>query len=224
MMDARVCGSRFARASLPGVGLAGRAVSGLFLGFSGLGWRLHLAGMTPRTEVRGPQPPKTMSSSSSFAGREYDAVVVGSGPNGLSAAITIAEAGHSVVLIEGKETLGGGTRSAELTLPGFLHDVCSCVYPMAVWSPFFRSLPLKERGLEWVEPAAPLAHPLDDGSAIILDRSVEATAENLCEDRERYVRLLSALLSAWPKLESSVQRPFGFPAHPLAAMRFGWTV
>ena len=167
---------------------------------------------------------KTMSSSSSFAGREYDAVVVGSGPNGLAAAITIAQAGRSVLLIEGKETLGGGTRSAELTLPGFLHDVCSCVYPMAVWSPFFRSLPLKERGLEWVQPAAPLAHPLDDGSAVILERSVEATAENLGEDRERYVRLLSALLSAWPKLESSVQRPFSFPAHPLAAARFGWTV
>src|SRR5580700_2143582 len=124
-----------------------------------------------RTAVRGPQSPNTMSSSSSsFAGREYDAVVVGSGPNGLAAAITIAEAGRSVLLIEGKETLGGGTRSAELTLPGFLHDVCSCVYPMAVWSPFFRSLPLKERGLEWVEPAAPLAHPLDDGSATILER------------------------------------------------------
>ena len=167
---------------------------------------------------------ETMSSSSSFAGREYDAVVVGSGPNGLAAAITIAEAGRSVLLIEGKETLGGGTRSAELTLPGFLHDVCSCVYPMAVWSPFFRSLPLKERGLEWVQPAAPLAHPLDDGSAVILERSVEATAENLGEDRERYVHLLSALLSAWPKLESSVQRPFSFPAHPLAAARFGWTV
>ena len=114
---------------------------------------------------------KTMSSSSTFAGREYDAVVIGSGPNGLSAAITIAEAGHSVLLIEGKETLGGGARSAELTLPGFVHDVCSCVYPLAVWSPFFRRLPLRECGLEWVHPAAPLAHPLDDGSAVILERS-----------------------------------------------------
>ena len=156
--------------------------------------------------------------------REYDAVVIGSGPNGFAAAITIAEAGHSVLLIEGKETLGGGTRSAELTLPGFLHDVCSCVYPMAVWSPFFRRLPLDQQGLEWVHPAAPLAHPLDDGSAVILERSVEATAENLGEDRERYMRLMAELLSAWPKLESSVQRPFSFPAHPLAAMRFGWTV
>ena len=169
-------------------------------------------------DARAAADAETMSSSSSFAGREYDAVVVGSGPNGLAAAITIAQAGRSVLLIEEKETLGGGTRSAELTLPGFLHDVCSCVYPMAVWSPFFRSLPLKERGLEWVQPAAPLAHPLDDGSAVILERSVEATAENLGEDRERYVRLLSALLSAWPKLESSVQRPFSFPAHPFAAL------
>lgn len=165
-----------------------------------------------------------MPSSFSLSGREYDAVVIGSGPNGLGAAITIAVAGHSVLLIEGKETPGGGARSAELTLPGFVHDVCSCVYPLGIWSPFFRSLPLEEHGLEWVQPAAPVAHPLDDGSAVVLERSVEATAENLGEDRERYVRLLTPLLSAWPKLESSVLRPFSIPAHPFAAMRFGWTV
>ncbi len=159
-----------------------------------------------------------------FSRPEYDAVVIGSGPNGLSAAITIAEAGHSVLVIEGHETIGGGARSAELTLPGFVHDVCSSVYPMAVWSPFFRRLPLAQYGLEWVHPAAPLAHPLDNGSAVMLERSVELTAQNLGHDARNYRRLMEPLVSAWPKLESSVQRPFSIPAHPFAAARFGLTV
>ena len=120
-----------------------------------------------------------------FSRQEYDAVVIGSGPNGLSAGITIAEAGRAVLLIEGQETIGGGARSAELTLPGFLHDVCSSVYPMAVWSPFFRRLPLAQYGLEWVHPVAPLAHPLDDGSTVILERSLEQTAQNLGADAGR---------------------------------------
>jgi phytoene dehydrogenase-like protein len=169
--------------------------------------------------ARLPEPPKLMP----FPRQEYDAVVIGSGPNGLSAAITIAEAGHSVLVIEGQETIGGGARSAELTLPGFVHDVCSSVYPMAVWSPFFRTLPLAQYGLEWIHPAAPLAHPLDDGSAVMLERSVELTAQNLGDDARRYIRLMGPLLSAWPKLESSVQNPFSIPAHPFAAMRFGLT-
>lgn len=159
-----------------------------------------------------------------FSRKEYDAVVLGSGPNGLSAAITIAEAGHSVLVVEAKETIGGGARSAELTLPGFVHDVCSSVYPMAVWSPFFRRLPLANYDLEWVQPAAPLAHPLDDGSAVMLERSVELTAQNLAEDSGRYRNLMGRLVSAWPKLESSVQRPFSIPPHPFAAARFGFTV
>jgi phytoene dehydrogenase-like protein len=159
-----------------------------------------------------------------FSRTEYDAVVIGSGPNGLSAAITIAEAGHSVLVIEGHETIGGGARSAELTLPGFVHDVCSCVHPMALWSPFFRRLPLAQNGLEWVHPAAPLAHPLDEGSAVVLERSVERTAENVGGDAERYIQLMESLLAAWPKLESSAQNPFSFPAHPFVAARFGLTV
>ena len=155
-----------------------------------------------------------------FARPEYDAVVVGSGPNGLAAAITVAQAGRSVLLIEGEATVGGGARSAELTLPGFMHDVCSAVHPMALWSPFFRQLPLRQYGLEWIHPAAPLAHPLDDGSAVTLDRSAESTAQGLGDDRKRYLRLMEPLIADWPNLESTIVHPFGFPSHPLAAMRF----
>src|SRR5688572_13612301 len=100
----------------------------------------------------------------------YDAVVVGSGPNGLSAAVALARAGRSVLVIEAATTIGGGTRTRELTLPGFQHDVCSAIHPMALASPFFRELPLAEHGLEWIHPPLPLAHPLDDGNAAILDR------------------------------------------------------
>src|SRR5262245_26378388 len=103
----------------------------------------------------------------------YDAVVVGSGPNGLAAAITLARRGLSVLVLEAEATLGGGTLSAELTLPGFVHDVCSAIHPMALASPFFRTLPLAEHGLTWIHPPAPLAHPLDDGTAVVLERSVE---------------------------------------------------
>jgi phytoene dehydrogenase-like protein len=156
--------------------------------------------------------------------REYDAIVIGSGPNGLSAAITMAKAGRSVLLVEGHESIGGGARSAELTLPGFVHDVCSSVHPWAVWSPFFRTLPLAQYGLEFVHPGAPLAHPLDDGSAVILDRSVEVTAQNLGQDCARYLGLMGPLTRSWPKLESTVQKPFGIPPHPFAAARFGLTV
>ena len=106
---------------------------------------------------------------SGFSGRGgYDAVVVGSGPNGLAAAVTLARQHLRVLVLEAEETLGGGTRSAELTLPGFVHDVCSAIHPMAVVSAFFRSVPLHRHGLEWIHPPAPVAHPLDDGTAVLL--------------------------------------------------------
>src|SRR6476620_3936735 len=114
---------------------------------------------------------------------KYDAIVVGSGPNGL------ARAGRSVLVLEQKETIGGGMRSAELTRPGFVHDVCSAIHPMALGSPFLRELPLAEHGLELIHPPSPLAHPFDDGTAAILERSVEATAEGLGADAESYRRL-----------------------------------
>src|SRR5579859_4239699 len=109
----------------------------------------------------------------------YDAIIVGSGPNGLAAAITLAQAGRSVLVFEAKDTIGGGARTKELTLPGFRHDVCSAIHPLGLGSPFFRTLPLEQYGLEWVHPSSPLAHPLDDGTAMILERSIEATGETL---------------------------------------------
>src|SRR5262245_33716863 len=104
---------------------------------------------------------------------KYDAVIVGSGPNGLGAAVALARGGYSVLVGEGAATVGGGTRSAALTLPGFVHDICSAAFPMAVATPFFRDLPLRDHGLEWAQPPYPCAHPLDDGSAAVLARSVD---------------------------------------------------
>ena len=110
--------------------------------------------------------------------RDYDAVVVGSGPNGLAAAITLQQAGLSVLIIEGKATIGGGTRTEELTLPGFMHDVCSSIHPMAVLSPFFNTLPLAQHGLEYIYPPVAAAHPFDDGTCAVATKSVEETAQS----------------------------------------------
>ena len=152
---------------------------------------------------------------------QYDAVVIGSGPNGLAAAITLAQARRSVLVIEGQSEIGGGTRSQELTLPGFVHDVCSAVHPMALLSPFFRALPLEQHGLTWIHPAVPLAHPLDDGSAAILVRSLEETAASLGEDGERYKHVFGPLVADWPRLESLLLGVSRVPRHPFAAARFG---
>ena len=153
--------------------------------------------------------------------REYDAVVVGAGPNGLAAAITVARSGKSILLLEGCPTVGGGARSGALTLPGFNHDICSAVHPMGVWSPFFRQLPLAQHGLEWIHPVAPLAHPLDDGTAVVLHRSVDATAEGLGEDRNRYLDVIGSFVSSWSKLEPLIENALQIPAHPFAAAKFG---
>jgi phytoene dehydrogenase-like protein len=150
-----------------------------------------------------------------------DAVVVGSGPNGLAAAILIAQASRKVVVFEAEPTIGGGVRSAELTLPGFVHDVCSAVHPLAVSSPFFRTLPLASHGLEWVAPPVMLAHPLDDGSSGVVYGSIERTAAGLGSDGDAYRRLIGSVVDAWPKIEASVLGPPRLPRHPLVLARFG---
>jgi len=149
-----------------------------------------------------------------------DAVVVGSGPNGLAAAIVLAEAGVSVKVVEGAGSVGGGTRSAELTLPGFVHDVCSAIHPLAVASPFLRALPLAEHGVEWIEPPAALAHPFDDGTAALVERSVELTASTLGGDEARYRRLMSPLVRDAEKVLDDILGPLGVPSHPAALARF----
>ena len=152
----------------------------------------------------------------------YDAVVVGSGPNGLAAAIELARAGRSVLVREAADEIGGGLRSGEVTLPGFVHDLCSAIHPMAAASPFFRTVPLQEHGLEWVEPPLPLAHPLDGGEAVVLRRSVEATAEELGGDAGAYARAFQPLVDAWPQLEGALLGPLvRLPRHPVPLARFG---
>lgn len=150
----------------------------------------------------------------------YDAVVVGAGPNGLAAAITIAQAGRSVLVLEAKAKIGGGARTEELTLPSFHHDVCSAVHPLALLSPFFRSLDLATHGLQWVHPEAPLAHPLDDAPAVLLERSWEATADELEEDARSYRQLIGPLVRSWEKLVQELLKPLGIPRHPFSLMRF----
>jgi phytoene dehydrogenase-like protein len=151
-----------------------------------------------------------------------DAVVVGSGPNGLAAAILLAQAGLRPAIREAAPAVGGGLRSEALTLPGFTHDVCAAVLPFAVASPCFRSLPLHEFGLDWVEPPAALAHPLDDGTAAVLERSLDATAVGLGPGGASWRGLLAPFVDAWDRLAADVLAPpLHVPRHPLLLARFG---
>jgi phytoene dehydrogenase-like protein len=152
---------------------------------------------------------------------DFDAIVVGSGPNGLAAAIELARAGCSVAVFEARDTVGGGARSAELTLPGFTHDICSAVHPLAVGSPFFKTLPLNTLGVEWIQPDFPVAHPLDNGGASILYRDVEQTAFALGADSRRYFALFSELTAHCDELLEEVLAPIHAPRHPLLLASFG---
>jgi len=153
-----------------------------------------------------------------------DAVVVGAGPNGLAAAITIARSGRSVTVYEANDEIGGGTRTAALTLPGFVHDVCSAFHPMAAASPFFNELRLAQFGLRWIHPDAPLAHPFDDGTAAVMERSVDATAARLGSDAAAWTDLFAPFASRWDRVFSEAMRPvLHLPRYPFLLARFGLT-
>lgn len=150
-----------------------------------------------------------------------DAVVIGSGPNGLAAAIDLARAGASVRVLEARDEIGGGLRTAELTLPGFAHDACSGCHPMGVLSPWFRNAPLERHGLRWIRPAASVAHPLDDEPAVLLRRSLEDTASELGDDARAYQRLFTPFLKNPHGLLADLLGPPRIPKHPIAMTRFG---
>lgn len=156
--------------------------------------------------------------------KQHDATIIGSGPNGFAAAITLAKAGKQVALYEAKPTIGGGMRSAELTLPGFIHDICSAIHPLGIGSPFFRSLPLDQYGLKWVQPNVPLAHPFDDGTAILLERSIEETGNSFPDKRDAgaYEAILTPFVEGWDILADDVLAPLHFPRHPLQLANFGY--
>ena len=163
---------------------------------------------TRRPKRRGPEP--------------VDVVVIGAGPNGLAAAITVARAGHSVVVLEAADTAGGGTRTKELTRPGFLHDVCSAVHPLAAGSPFFRTVPLADHGCELVHPEILLAHPVDGGRAGTLHRSLETTVADAGDDGDAWEELFEPLVRRWDRIGDHLLGPMlRPPRHPLAMARFG---
>ena len=153
--------------------------------------------------------------------KEYDAIIIGAGPNGLSSAITIAKEGLSVLVIEGSKFIGGGVRSDYITAPDFKHDICSAFYPLGISSPFFKSLNLESYGLEWIQPTAPVGHPLDHGESVILERSISETADNLGIDKSSYTKMLTPLVSDWPDLVEDILSTLRFPKHPLKTARFG---
>lgn len=149
------------------------------------------------------------------------ATIIGSGPNGLAAAVELARAGLKVRVLEAASVIGGGTRTEEATLPGFLHDICSTVHPLGAGSPYFSRLPLHEHGLEWVQPATALAHPFDDGTAAVLDRSIRITSESLGKDSLAYRTFMEPMVRDWEHIAPEILGPIGVPRRPFKLARFG---
>ncbi|MBN2366166.1 MAG: NAD(P)/FAD-dependent oxidoreductase [Calditrichaeota bacterium] len=152
---------------------------------------------------------------------KYDAVIIGSGPNGLAAAITLADAGFSVHLVERNQTAGGGTRSAELTDPGFIHDVCSTVHPLAFSSPFFRKFSLDKKGVEWIMPPAVVSHPLENEPPVMQYTDLDKTREFLGEDAVNYSKIMKPLIRKWKHILPDILGPLKIPAHPVSFLSFG---
>ncbi|RFZ94702.1 NAD(P)/FAD-dependent oxidoreductase [Mucilaginibacter conchicola] len=153
--------------------------------------------------------------------RDYDAIIVGSGPNGLAAAILMQQQGLSVLVLEAKDTIGGGLRTKELTLPGFKHDVCSAVHPLAAASPYFKTMPLAQYGLEYIYPEIDAAHPLEHHNSAVLCRDINLTAQHLGADEEAYIKLMTSVTKNWPLIDADVLGPLHIPQHPLALAAFG---
>lgn len=153
---------------------------------------------------------------------DLDAIVVGSGPNGLAAAVTLAQAGRSVVVYEAEDKVGGGTRSGELTLRGFVHDICSCVHPIGAGSPFFSKLTLEKFGLRWIYPEIGLAHPFDDGAAAAVNGPFSENIKQFGKDEKAIKKSLAPLVDSWSELSKIVLGGLQFPKHPLAMARIGW--
>lgn len=174
---------------------------------------------TGPTQLSGSAPYATRTKESRL--EHYDAVVVGSGPNGLAATAQLARQGLAVLVVEEADTLGGGARTAELTLPGFRHDVCSAIHPLGIASPFLSRLPLDQHGLEWIHPGIPAAHPLDGGRAILYHRSLEETAAGLGGDGPAWRRLFQAFVDSWDVLRHQFLGPVRFPRKLLPVARFG---
>lgn len=159
-----------------------------------------------------------------YSANNYDVTIIGSGPNGLSAAIRLAQAGQSVLVLEGHETIGGGTRSGELTLPGYTHDICSAIHPLGLASPFLRTLPLQKYGLAWVHPEVPFAHALAPESSILIHQDLNTTAEALGHDGRAWKKLFAPFVENWQALMDDFLGPLPLPPkHPFLMTRFGLT-
>ena len=153
---------------------------------------------------------------------KYDAIIIGSGPNGLAAGIRLAQEGLSVKIFEKEDTIGGGTRTQELTRPGFHHDICSAIHPLAKASPFLKGLPLQDYGLEWIQPEVPVVHPLDDQPAGALFRSFDETVNHLGSDGKTYQKWVSPFIDSWDDLLDDILAPFSpIPHNPILMARFG---
>lgn len=152
---------------------------------------------------------------------KYDAIIIGSGPNGLSAAIRLQQLGLNTAVYEQASAAGGGVRTGEITLPGYKHDLASAIHPLGLASPFFQTLPLRKFGLEWIEPGIPFAHPFPDGTAHAAYRSVEETADQFGADRQKYISLMGGMVRDWEKIGPDLLKPLGIPSHPVPFISFG---